>query len=222
MMPILIPELKMVKSDISEVIRDWDTNEEMEDKFSNTKIMLNNIGKESAVDIRYNFRLENENKLGDYLEGVNEIEKKSSNNYMRIEDNGFSENVTSILYKKLGGNEVSKEYKMDSYTRKVSSISSQSVGELYLPSYFIALVNYNFRVNHKHARLLPVEMPILHLEIRFKDIYLKSWSVKYLIFMSTVAKTINDAELTTSIEYWQCQKMKRVRKQYWRLLQFWK
>lgn len=200
-----------MKSDISDIIYDWDTDEKMEDKFSKTEILLNNIGKEAAVDISCTFRAENESELQNYFLKSNILEEQESKSYLKISTNDITGKNANVHYRRDGAKKFYKNFRMGAYIRKLNSIPAHSNGEIRLPSYFIMMVNYNFMVNLKHEDTLPAVMPVLRLKVKFRDVYLKEWSVEYLLSMSSNYDFIDNSTLITSVECKQISKMKRVR-----------
>lgn len=211
MVPILIPELKIFSADIQDVIFDWDTNEKLDKKFSKSTIELKNIGKESAVDIKYSFRIENEAELKKYLLNSNEPMGTVDSISSQISDDELLGKVTKVSRTDSDGEKYNRTYFMSAYVRNGKSISANSSEILYLPSYFVAIVNHNYMKKSGYLGELQTVMPVLRLKINFKDIYLKEWSVVYLLSMSRTYDLKNNSKLTTSVEYKQINKMKRIR-----------
>ncbi|MBC6308133.1 hypothetical protein HCJ66_01070 [Listeria sp. FSL L7-1582] len=212
--PILIPELKTFSANIHNVIYDWDTNEELDKKFSNSTLELKNIGKESAVDIRYSFRIENEDELQEYFLKSNKPKNTPDARFVKICDDEFLGKIVEFHRISEKEQSYSKTYFANSYVKTGSSIAANSSEKIYLPSYFIAIVNHNFVGELGYEGELKPIMPILRLKINFKDIYLKEWSVVYLLSMSRAYSFKSYSNLTTSVEYEQINKMKRIRSKW--------
>lgn len=215
MRPIVIPELKNVSSNISDIIFDWDTDEKMNKKFSKSVIELKNIGKESAIDIRYSFRMENEDKVKEYFLLSNKFKNNIDKSYVEIKDDDDFGKIAYVYRKRSTGQVFRMVYWMNAYIRTGPSISANSSQPVYLPSYFVAIVNYNFMRNLKYDNEVTIVMPILRLKINFKDIYLKEWSVVYLLSMSSTYDFRDNSNLFATVEHAQVEKMKRVRKSLW-------
>ncbi|MED4021988.1 hypothetical protein [Priestia aryabhattai] len=173
--PVIAPAIKSFNLELPETHLDWDTGEELNDKFSNTTIPIYNYGGTTAFNIGYSYKFVNLNKIKTHLE-----HKLIRDNFnIKIEAIDEKEKSFDLVFT----NETKRKrfHKIRPYLKRTDLIQSGDKVNIVLPSYFLVLINWEFQL----VDFDDIQLPELELTLVYNDINNQKWVVKHLIKMDT-------------------------------------
>ncbi|MDC7762654.1 hypothetical protein POL82_04220 [Priestia aryabhattai] len=185
--PVIAPAIKGFSLVLPETHLDWDTGEELDDKFSKTTIPVYNYGGTTAFNIGYSYKFINLNEMKQHLD--NKVRTKNFD--IKIEEVDEVEESFDLRFT----NDV-KHRRMIGirrYGRRQDLIQPGEKVDIVLPSYFLVLISYEYQL----AVLNDIKLPMLELTVDYNDISNKKWMVKYLIRMDGTV-TYKNNELKSS------------------------
>ncbi|MFA1512862.1 hypothetical protein ACDN41_26890 [Priestia aryabhattai] len=185
--PVIAPAIKDFNLVLPETHLDWDTGEELDDKFSKTTIPVYNYGGTTAYNIGYSYKFINLNEMKQHLD--NKVRAKNFD--IKIEEIDEVEESFDLRFT----NHVKHRRMVEirRYGRRKDLIQPGEKVDIVLPSYFLVLISYEFQL----AGLNDIKLPVLELTVDYNDISNKKWIVKYLIKMDRTV-TYKNNELNSS------------------------
>jgi len=188
--PIIAPAMKSFDLELPETHLDWETGEKLDDKFSETTIPVYNYGGTTAINIKYSYKLTNlvevEKSLDniveyvDYEIWIDSIDEKAKGSF-------------DLYFSNTRKNNMRRFHNIRSYIRSKDLIQPGEKIDILLPSYFLVIINYAFRL----SAIDDIKLPILQLTLRYNDINYQDWEVKYIIKMDGSLK-YNENHLESS------------------------
>ncbi|MNF98826.1 hypothetical protein D3C84_817010 [compost metagenome] len=166
---------------------DWETQEVLDNKFSSMTIPLYNYGGTTAINIKYSYKLTNFDKVKEYIDDdSNSIFPDYALELEQIDDKEY-QNFNLVIK-----NPSKKLFRIPnhaSYINLQDSIQSNGKIDIFLPSYFLIIINHSFRVYSLDEAIV---LPELELKIKYNDINNKVWIVKYTIKMDSAYRYRNN------------------------------
>jgi len=183
--PLINPIIKRVNVELPRIRCDWETNEKIDKKFSETNLTLLNIGGGLAYDIKYYFEFNN------YQEMVKVISKLQmyEDQYFELKCHSFNDHKYEISIKEDNGFVMFTQNQR--YIKSLNPLKSGEKAEIPLPSYFMILTNALLRHGNKLGFQFIKELPELLLNIEYKNIMEKKKTKIYLIKWSERRSTKN-------------------------------
>ncbi|WP_019414164.1 hypothetical protein [Paenisporosarcina sp. TG20] len=176
--PIIAPAMRNFDLELPETHLDWDTGEKLDDKFSETTIPIYNYGGTTAINIMYSYKCIN---LAEVKESLDNI-KLHKDNVIKIDSIDKKVKDSFDLYFSNENEKTSnfrRFHNIRSYIKSKDLIQPGESIDIFLPSYFIVIINYAFRL----SRLEDIKLPKLQLKMRYKDVNYQDWEMKYIIQM---------------------------------------
>ncbi len=174
--PIIAPAMRSFDLELPETHLDWDTGEKIDDKFSETTVPVYNYGGTTAINIKYSYKLINLVEVKESLDNIVEyvdyeikidsIDEKAKGSFDLYFSNTRKNNMLRI-------------HNIRSYIRSKDLIKHGENIDIFLPSYFLVIINYSFRL----SALDEIKLPVLELTLRYNDVNYQDWEVKYIIKM---------------------------------------
>lgn len=190
---IIVPGIKSVEAKIEHILSDWDVEEEIPKKFSNTKLPIWNYGNSPVFNVRYCYYIENiddliqeeENEMGEHdYHAINIIKNEDSYELY-------------VSYKNIENRQGSHRREIRPYIRHVDVIKPKENTKILIPDYFIILLNDYF-INSLFYNRRP---PVLLLKIVYDDINFNTWELQFRIFVPSSYQFTNEEALITSFHY---------------------
>ncbi|MGG4197709.1 hypothetical protein [Peribacillus frigoritolerans] len=201
---IIVPGIKDIEVTIDNILSDWENKEQLDKRFSKTKIPMWNYGNTPVFKINYCFYLENVNEFLDIKTKSNHY---SDYNFLITKDEAH--NKLFIDYKNVEYKQGFYTSKIQPYLRDLNYIQANSSAEILLPDYFLILLNHYFlNMESQEAK-----MPILKLVLFYDDINFKTWRKEFRIFIpNNFNMEVIQQKLTTSFHYEIIQHKKKVKR----------
>ncbi|MBC1489413.1 hypothetical protein HCJ52_03110 [Listeria sp. FSL L7-1485] len=200
--PMLMPKIKYINTELNLYYSDWDSNNKLGNKNSDTVIEIVNLGKGTAIDITYSYELVNKQEI------INNAKNESFNNeklfFAHINTKDYE--AVTMGYNNGEGYECSNDYRLEKFIKTVDLINSYESKQIFLPSYFIAIQNFNILFQQRNKFI----KPMLKVKIIYKDINLNMYEIKYNLFLSQSFK-VSGKRYETSILNKRIQKMKKIK-----------
>lgn len=172
--PIISPTTKSFTVELPGLGLDWETNEQLDNKFSNTSIPLYNFGGTTAHNISYSFKLMNlltlEEQLGKYnsekeiFAKIDQVNRENDSFDLFIKYNSSWKRFIEIRW----------------FVKRADLISPGEKIDVFLPSYFLVLINYKYRALNRSDDF-EMENPILELTVRYSDVNNDHYIVRYQV-----------------------------------------
>ncbi|GGB41596.1 hypothetical protein GCM10011409_18890 [Lentibacillus populi] len=200
---IIVPGIKEIEANITYILSDWDVNEKLPKKFSNTTLPIWNYGNTPVFNIGYCYYIENLDYFLD-KEDLNEGGKIIFGNHslkVRKDENGKSELFIRYEFE---GQKGAKRIQIAPFIRSVDLIDSNDKTEIYIPDYFIYLLNDYFINSFFEDKT----QPRLLLKVFYDDINFQSWEQQFRIFIPNTY-SYKGEDLITSLHYEVVQKKKK-------------
>ncbi|MDT0593204.1 hypothetical protein [Halomonas sp. PAR8] len=198
--PIVVPGMKIFDVEIRNLLSDWGENKEIPKKFSNTTLPICNHGNTPAFNIRYSFELESKlDQIQDegFMQGGRYlIELKESQLYVFIKEGEYFKSEVRDVH---------------SYTRTLDEVAPLSKTGIFIPDYYLILINYYFFNSLNKSFLSSKNKPhSLILKIMYDDINFSTWVQEFKIYIPPISK-FNGHNLEARIEYKKSSKRKKVK-----------
>ncbi|HDR4441239.1 hypothetical protein BK720_01700 [Bacillus thuringiensis serovar brasilensis] len=176
--PVIGPAIKSFDLELPETHLDWETGEQLDDKFSGTTIPVYNYSGTTAINISYNYKIINLLEIEKVLNNF----PKSSSHSIKID----SVNEKPLSFDLVFKNNTSTRRIMNikSYIRRQDLIKPGEKVDILLPSYSLIIINYMFLF----SAFEDIVLPKLELTIRYNDVNHKTWMVKYKVEMDRAYK----------------------------------
>ncbi|MES9771749.1 hypothetical protein ABWK50_12150 [Priestia megaterium] len=186
--PVIAPAVKSFSLELPETHMDWDTEEELDNRFSKTTIPVYNYGGTTAFNIGYSYKFLNLKEMKQHLE--NKV--KSINYDIKIEAIDEEKESFDLFFT----NDIKQRRipEIRRYGNRQDLIQPGEKVDISLPSYFLVLINYEFQL----SGLNDIKLPVLELIVDYNDISNKRWMVKYLVKMDSNIKYNTKNELTAN------------------------
>lgn len=205
--PIIVPGLKNIETKINGILSDWDSDEEINEAFSNTTFPLWNYGNTSVFNVKYCYYIEN---LEGYIEEAESILEDSHRvAFLRADNKDFEWQLGVSDYKKEDYEQTLVNlFNIAPFIRSAGVIKSNESIEINLPSYFIVLVN-DYHLNRiVYRNQNTPKVPVLRLKVIYDDINFTTFEQSYLLTLSYAAKHSRE-KLRTNFE---CEKIGKKKK----------
>ena len=184
--PLISPTIKKLDFLIPDILSDWEEDEELKKKFSNTFLSLGNFGYTTVFDVSYSFKAKNIIEIQKYLQEGQTGEELVIKN-LEIDEKKQIFNIEIITE---NGKKI--YHKNRRYTHRLDPIGEGRSIKVPLPSYFILLSNFIL------ANMSPFDedeiLPELELFIYYTDVDMKKWKIVYDIKWDIVRETKHSDE----------------------------
>ena len=149
----------------------WTGGEELNGKFSDTTIPIYNYGGTTVFNVMYTYKFINVKEVKQSIDHILDYKDYA----IKIES--IKENLSSFTLK--FKNDVKDKVFIDigRYIKREDLIQPGEKIEISLPSYFLIIANYAFKL----SAMDDIERPILELTVLYTDINYVEWEVKHKV-----------------------------------------